>query len=286
MTIYAQDVDTHSRRSFLGATATGLAVGAGGFLAGQAQHSLPPNALAGQALETASAAANGESVARYGTHRVVYSFSTTENIAAISFDDGPDPRYTPRILDALDKAGIKATFFAMGYNAQLHKDILKDVVAAGHEVGNHSWSHLDQAYTTAKKTRLEIVDAKHVIEDIIGQPTIGYRPPRGDISGSGLKVCAQLGYDVYIWSCTRGRGGVGTPESVSKYIADTMQAGDVVDLHDSTGRGVFSPGEAFAKHLDACREVEVRALPQTLARIAAKGLRLCPVTTALPRSQA
>ncbi|MEO6955594.1 MAG: hypothetical protein ABI137_02535, partial [Antricoccus sp.] len=76
------------------------------------------------------------------------------------------------------------------------------------------------------------------------------------------------------------------PKSVSTYIAETMQAGDVVDLHDSTGRGVFSPGEAFAKHLDACREIEVRALPETLARIAAKGLRLCPVTTALTKTPA
>lgn len=259
--------------------ATGLVAGAGGgYLAG---HTTPSNSLAGPILETASAAANGEAVARYGMHRVIYSIPTTKKIAAISFDDGPDPRYTPRILAALEKAGIKATFFSMGYNAQLHKDLLLDIVAAGHEVGNHTWSHLDQAYTTAKVTRMEIVDGKHVIEDIIGKPTIGYRPPRGDISGSGLKVCAQLGYDVYIWSCTRGRGPLGTPKSVSRYLADTMQAGDVLDLHDSTGRGIFSPGEAFAKNLDAAREIEVQALPEALSRIAAKGLILAPVTTVL-----
>ena len=234
--------------------------------------------LAGPTLEAADSADRGMKIARYGTQRVVWSVTVSEPIAAITFDDGPDPEFTPRILDALDAAGVKATFNIMGYNGVKHHSLLKEVVAAGHEIGNHTWSHQDLSFETEKKTRDEIVRCKDEIEAVLGQPFTSFRPPRGKLAGSGFRICAELAYDVYIWSVARGPGDKHEPSAVAEFIGSNLEPGDVIGLHESIGRGVFDPHAAFAQALRERREVEVKALPEVLSRAADKGITLMPAT--------
>jgi peptidoglycan-N-acetylglucosamine deacetylase len=275
--------ETSRRRFLLGAGATGVALGLGA--AGVAAEAAEPGrrGLPVPRSEHDYTARDEEGVTfpevaeepgRFGMHRVVWSVPTTRPLAALTFDDGPTPEYTPRILEALRDAGVTATFNVMGHNALANRSLLQEVVAAGHELGNHTWSHLNLTRLTPAQTREEIVRCKETVEDLVGQPMAGFRPPRGLLTGYALRVAAELGYDVWVWSCTRGPDGTGTPDVVVDHLASTVGPGDVIDLHDGLGRGTFQPGTSFTAGLAARREVEVRALPAALERVAERGITL------------
>jgi peptidoglycan/xylan/chitin deacetylase (PgdA/CDA1 family) len=274
-----------TRRQFLvgaGSGAAGLAVGAatGAMLTGD-----DVRAAAQRFEEAGGAADKGEQVARLGNRRVIWNTTVAEPIAAITFDDGPTPEYTPRILAALAEAGVTATFNVMGWNGVRHPDVLREVLAAGHEIGNHTWDHRDLSTLDARQTREELLRCKEEVEALIGRPFTSFRPPRGEITGYALRVAAELGYDTYIWSVTRGPGGSTSSVEIGDYLGTTVVPGDVLGLHDGIGRGTFAPDEPFARALADRRELEVRALPAALAGIADRGISLMGANTLLARSQ-
>ena len=282
-------VAVSTRRQFLlGVGAAGVAVGAaGGILATDDDDRVRSRATARaqqRFSEAAGAADAGERVARYGTRRVIWNTTVTEPIAAITFDDGPTPQFTPRILAALDRAGVTATFNIMGWNAVQHASLLREVVAAGHEIGNHTWTHRDLTTLTAAETREELVRCKEEVERVLGQPCTSFRPPRGEITGYALRVAAELGYDSYIWSVTRGPGNSTSSTEIGDYVGRTVIAGDVLGLHDGIGQGTFDPTAAFARELADRRELEVRALPSALQQIADRGITLMSANRLLARS--
>jgi peptidoglycan/xylan/chitin deacetylase (PgdA/CDA1 family) len=280
-----------TRREFLlgdGSGVAGLALGAvaGSLVSDDDDHVRLGAVRHEQArfLETGGAADAGENVDRIGTHRVVWSTTVTEPIATISFDDGPTPEFTPRILDALQAAGVTATFNIMGWNGVRHPGLLREVVAAGHEIGNHTWTHLDLTSLTPAQTRDQLVRCKEQVEAIIDRPFTSFRPPKGEITGYALRVAAELGYDTYIWSVTRGPGNRTSATEIADYMGSTVQAGDILGLHDGIGRGTFSPDASFATALAARRELEVQALPVALRRIADRGITLLSANRLLARS--
>ena len=266
-------METSRRRFLLGAGATGFALGLGTGPAAAGLAGGPDDAAARNAVGAAFPQVH-EEPARFGMNRVVWSVPTTRPMAALTFDDGPTPEYTPRVLEMLRDAGVTATFNVMGHNAVAHRSLLREVVAAGHELGNHTWSHLTLPQLTPAQTREEIMRCQETVEDLTGVRMTGFRPPRGMLTGYALRVCAELGLDVWVWSCTRGPDGVGTPDVVVDHLGSTVGPGDVIDLHDGLGRGTFQPGTSFCADLAARREVEVRALPAVLERVAARGITL------------
>ena len=282
-----------TRRQFLvgaGTGAAGLAVGAvtGATALGVEDRARDDATAAAEArfAEAGGAADIGEDVARLGTRRVVWSTTVSSPVAAITFDDGPTPEYTPRILAALATAGITATFNVMGWNGVRHADLLREVVAAGHEIGNHTWTHRDLTTLTAAETREEMVRCKEEIEALLGQPFTSFRPPRGELTGYALRVAAELGYDTYIWSCTRGPGDKKSVTEIGDYLGSTVIAGDVLGLHDGIGRGTFDPTASFAKALAERRELEVQALPAALTQVADRGITLVSANRLLAMSDA
>ena len=280
-----------TRRRFLlgaGTGAAGLAVGAaGGVLVANEDDAVRHRATARaeqRFREAGGAADEGEGVARLGTRRVVWNTTVSEPIAAITFDDGPTPEYTPRILDALDREGLTATFNVMGWNGVHHPGVLRDVVAAGHEIGNHTWDHRDLTTLTQRETRDELARCKDEIESLLGQPFTSFRPPRGELTGYALLVAAELGYDTFIWSVTRGPGDKKEVGEIEDYMGQTVGAGDVLGLHDGIGRGTFDPQAPFAVALADRRELEVQALPSALRQIADRGIGLVSANRLLERS--
>jgi peptidoglycan/xylan/chitin deacetylase (PgdA/CDA1 family) len=154
-------------------------------------------------------------------------------------------------------------------------------VAAGHELGNHTWTHQDLAFQSALQTRRQLEWGREAIERTAGVRPRFFRPPRGNLTGSAIEAAAELGYDVLLWSVTRGGAGVGTPDAVAEHLARTVAPGDVVALHDGIGRGTFHPRAAGAEELRARRLVEVQALPAALAGVLGRGLRLVTVSALL-----
>src|SRR5690606_10742287 len=93
---------------------------------------------------------------RSGVQQTVWSVDPGAPVAALTFDDGPHPALTPRILEVLDRHGIRATFMAMGFAAQRYPSLVGEIVAAGHEIGHHGWRHLNLAKVSPATTRKEI----------------------------------------------------------------------------------------------------------------------------------
>lgn len=275
-----------TRRQLLlgaGTGAAGVALAAAGYelLPQQVRAELSGDA---QMRESAGAAGPYGPPERLGSRRVIWSTQPVGPYAAITFDDGPDPQFTPRILDALARAGVRATFFVMGWPAVRHPDLIRAIVGGGHEIGNHTWTHLDQTGLGSPAIHEEILRCKTEVEHLVQRPLIGFRPPRGELTGEALRTCAEVGYDTYMWSIERGPSGVSTPQAVTEHLVTNLRPGDIIDLHDGIGRGTFSPSASFSKALAARREVEVRALPAVLKEIAAKGIRLTTVTDLVRRS--
>ena len=280
-----------SRREVLlgaGAGAAGLVVGGtGGVLVATEDADVRRRATARaeqRFFEAGGAADEGERPARLGTHRVVWNTAVTEPVAAITFDDGPTPEYTPRILDALDRAGLTATFNVMGWNGVRHPDLLREVVDAGHEIGNHTWTHRDLTTLTQRETRDELVRCKEEVEAVLGRPFTSFRPPRGELTGYALRIAAELGYDTFIWSVTRGPGDKTSVTEIGDYMGQTVTAGDVLGLHDGIGQGTFDPQAPFARALAERRELEVGALPAALRQISDRGISLMSANRLLARS--
>jgi peptidoglycan-N-acetylglucosamine deacetylase len=264
-----------TRRTFLvalGAGALGVATGAAGPLLDDTASRSPV-----QESETRGATGDFGAPLRIGSHRVMWSLPATSDAVAITFDDGPTKAFTPRVLDALAAVGATATFYVLGASAVASPALVREVVAAGHEIGNHTWSHQDLTRLSPAETRDEIARCAHAVEDLTGRPAVGFRPPRGELTGYALRVCAELGYDVHMWSCTRGPGDDPDPAAVAGYVGRTAAPGDVVGLHDGIGRGTFSPQAPFARRLAARREVEVQGLPDMVARLRDRGLSMVSV---------
>jgi peptidoglycan/xylan/chitin deacetylase (PgdA/CDA1 family) len=194
-----------------------------------------------QVREHSAAAVPAAPGQRLSQQRLIWSVSTVQPLAALTFDDGPDPELTPRILEVLAEHGVRATFNVMGWSALRHPDLIRAVVAAGHELGNHTWTHQDLAFQSPRQTRRQLERGRDAVEQAAGVRPRFFRPPRGNLTGSAIKSAAELGYDVLLWSVTRGSAGVGSPAWVADHLARTVAAGDVVALHDGIGRATFQP---------------------------------------------
>lgn len=199
-----------------------------------------------------------------GHQRIIWSVDTDSPNVALTFDDGPDPDFTPRILDVLDEHRVKATFFSLGFNAQRHPELLREVVAAGHEVGSHGWRHLNLAEISPAETRREIEHGTGLVEEQAQIPVTVFRPPYGRFNETAVRLLAHRRQDMFVWSVTRGGLAWTQPDQVAAHIKNTTKRGDIIDLHDGIGRGTFHRERHFSKRLVERRRVEVQALPRIL----------------------
>ncbi|MDI3280153.1 MAG: polysaccharide deacetylase family protein [Bacillota bacterium] len=188
---------------------------------------------------------------------------------ALTFDDGPDPRYTPQILDLLAAHGARATFFVVGRKVRAHPKLVQRMVAEGHEVGNHTFSHRHAWWTPPQRVRSEIEEGERAIEEVAGQKPRYFRPPWGGFNLlSGLVALRR--YQVVLWSCEVRDWAAGTTSRrLAEEVLSRAEAGEIVDLHDSGG----APGAA-------ARTVE--ALRLILPGLAARGLRSVTLSELLP----
>ena len=119
---------------------------------------------------------------------------------ALTFDDGPNPAWTPQLLEILAHHGAKATFFLIGSFAQKEPALVRSIAEAGHLIGNHSWSHPDLALTAAPRVREELTRTKQNLEQITGKPVRFFRPPFGARRPYVLRTARELGMTPVIWN--------------------------------------------------------------------------------------
>src|SRR5262249_10022005 len=109
---------------------------------------------------------------------------SASDVAALTFDDGPDPQWTPRVLDVLAARGARATFFLIGRRAAAAPDIVRAIADAGHEIANHTWSHSSLWLCSPRRTELEIARGHGVLAELTGVGARPPPPPRGAGTGA------------------------------------------------------------------------------------------------------
>jgi peptidoglycan-N-acetylglucosamine deacetylase len=119
---------------------------------------------------------------------------------AVTFDDGPNPAWTPRLLEMLASHQVRATFFLLGGYAQAEPGLVKRIAAAGHLVGNHSWSHPDLALASRARIREELMRTRETLEQITGIPVRYFRPPYGSRRPATLAIARELGMTPVLWN--------------------------------------------------------------------------------------
>ena len=119
---------------------------------------------------------------------------------ALTFDDGPNPEWTPQLLDVLAMHGVKATFFMLGGRAQAEPELVRRVAAEGHLIGNHSWSHPNLAVTAASKVREELARTSDMLQQITGERVRFIRPPFGARRPAVFRIARELGLRAVTWN--------------------------------------------------------------------------------------
>ncbi|WP_372458154.1 polysaccharide deacetylase family protein [Streptantibioticus parmotrematis] len=185
---------------------------------------------------------------------------------ALTFDDGPDPDSTPRFLDALDRLGVRATFFLLGSALARAPQIGRTLVAAGHEVAVHGWEHRRPWRPAPSRDRQEVRRAVETVREVCGTEPRWYRPPYGILTG-GLWTASRLaGLRPVLWSAWGRDWEAGaTPASVLRTVLGELRGGGTVLLHDTDHAS--APGswrvtlEALPLLVDRCRELGWRVGP-------------------------
>ena len=160
---------------------------------------------------------------------------------ALSFDDGPHPRLTPVILSILEEYGIKATFFMVGENVGYYPAAARAVAEAGHEIGNHTFSHRKFDRLGVEDLRREIFSCEEAISAVSDAPVRFIRPPEGQMSDTMRQVIGELDYRVILWDVDTRDWAHTPPETICRHILDTVQAGDIILMHDFIGYNSPTP---------------------------------------------
>lgn len=189
----------------------------------------------------------------------VYSEGTnTHKIVALTFDDGPYPPYTDQMLDVLKENQVHATFFLIGRNAEKHPDLVRRIKMEGHEIGNHTYNHMDLLKADRNTVIRETDRTSRIIEDITGEAPHLVRPPHGFRDPVVLEVMAERGLKVVEWSVmSRDWTNPGVDVIVQRTL-DKVQNGSVILLHDGDG---IEQRASRAQTVEATRRIiqELRA---------------------------
>ncbi|MFM8363546.1 MAG: polysaccharide deacetylase family protein [Verrucomicrobiota bacterium] len=160
----------------------------------------------------------------------------------LSFDDGPDPRWTPQILDILKERGVKAAFFVVGKNAELHPDLIRRIADEGHEIGNHSFTHSNLAALPESMVKVELNATQRLIESLIGKSTTLFRPPYNADSHPSdaaelapIRVAESLGYMTVLENIDPCDWQEPAPGELLRRIKEQRHSGNIILLHDSGG---------------------------------------------------
>jgi peptidoglycan-N-acetylglucosamine deacetylase len=163
--------------------------------------------------------------------------TTSRQQVALTFDDGPHPRFTPEILSLLEAYQAHATFFVLGRHAARYPHLIKELVKSGHEVGNHSFSHL-RFPEADRQAWLKELERTELELDLQGCPDCGlFRPPYSDYNQGLLQCLAHLGQRLVLWSVDSADWREPDPLAIAANVLSQVRPGAIVILHDSDETG-------------------------------------------------
>jgi cellulose synthase/poly-beta-1,6-N-acetylglucosamine synthase-like glycosyltransferase/peptidoglycan/xylan/chitin deacetylase (PgdA/CDA1 family)/spore germination protein YaaH len=195
-----------------------------------------------------------------------------EHEVALTFDDGPDPKWTPQVLDILKARGVKAAFFVCGVNAEKYPGLVRRIVNEGHEIGNHTYYHPNLAICWPEHIRLELNATQLLLETITGRSTTLFRPPyAADTSPSSLadlaplRIANEMNYLVVLENIDPQDWARPGEDVILQRIKQQRHDGSIILLHDAGGD----------------REQTIEALPKIIDWLQTRGDTIVPLSTLL-----
>jgi len=197
---------------------------------------------------------------------------------ALTFDDGPNPAWTPQLLDILAAHDVRATFFLIGRYAQAEPELVRRILNAGHLIGNHSWSHPNLAVTPVRRIEEELTRTRDTLQQIAGVPIRWFRPPFGGRRPVVLKIARDLGMIPVLWNAITTDWREPSPDHIAERLCATIgrnrrrgRATNIV-LHDgghlglgaNRGPSVAAAGQLIERYKSTHRFVTLDAWSEGL----------------------
>ncbi|PKN73697.1 MAG: polysaccharide deacetylase family protein [Deltaproteobacteria bacterium HGW-Deltaproteobacteria-10] len=203
---------------------------------------------------------------------VISRGSTGKNMVALTFDDGPSRPVTRQVLDLLDRYSVPATFFVTGVNAVSLPEIIKEIVARGHTIGNHSFHHDPFLMLKGSKTIYSEIAAAQEALQKTGVQTMAFRPPVGIVNPQLAPLLEKLNMYCLTFSCRALDRGNRRVKDISRKILDKVKADDIILLHDV-------PPVRNEDHHVLLAEIEA-----LLSGLRDRGLKVVPLATLIGKN--
>ncbi len=195
---------------------------------------------------------------------------------ALTYDDGPNDPHTPRLLEVLAKHGVKATFFLIGRYVQQRPDIAREILQAGHVVGNHTFTHPLLTFKSVAEIRQELSACRSALEDAIGggsnMTSDLFRPPFGGRRPAVLHTARELGLEPILWNVTGYDWDAPPSAVIERKVTKQIRGGDVILLHDGGH-----------KQMGADRSQTVQATNNLIAKYHPEGYKFVTIPQMLER---
>lgn len=201
-------------------------------------------------------------------------------VMAFTFDDGPHPEFTPRLLDRLDELGAPATFFVVGRNVERYPSIVREARERGHDIGIHLYSHERRTAYDHVRFDIEVRRCQAQLESVLGEPARFLRFPYGDRGHQDPdRVLRNYGLRCVHWTFSSLDSTARTPERIVGRVDAGLRAGAIVLFHDALADEGGTLGWKYRPERDAT----IAALPEVLSRARARGLSPVTLGNLLPR---
>jgi peptidoglycan/xylan/chitin deacetylase (PgdA/CDA1 family) len=151
---------------------------------------------------------------------------------ALTYDDGPNDPYTLRLLEILAKHEVRATFFLIGRYVRLRPDLVRELVKAGHAVGNHTFSHPLLMFKSAAEIRNELETCHFALTDAVGEHSKLFRPPFGGRRPAVLRIAREFGLEPVMWNVTGYDWNAPSADYIERKVISRVRGGNVILLHD------------------------------------------------------
>ena len=171
------------------------------------------------------------------TKNVFRSNRAAHGKVALTFDDGPHPRYTHAILEVLREYGVSATFFVIGVNVENYPEAFCEIVQSGCEIGNHTYSHKNVTAMSKEEIgrELDMTEAA-IMKHTDKRPTL-FRPPQGAYDVGVEEIAFVRGYDIILWSIDTLDWAHTPPDKITASVVSSLDNGDIILMHDYTSNG-------------------------------------------------
>ena len=166
---------------------------------------------------------------------------TGRQCVALTFDDGPHPKYTPLILDILKAEGVQATFFAVGTNAETYPNLIRRIEAEGHELGNHTYNHNHVGKMSRQALAEDISLCAGSIARITGHSPCYFRPPEGVCNQDVKEICEKSGMTIVMWSVDTRDWAHPTVREMCENVRCNTRPGSIILMHDFIGKNSPTP---------------------------------------------